>query len=127
MARRDGDTYIVNGTKTWITNGGRGNCLALLVKTDLDASPQLRHVGAARVKEVDGYTVPRKLGKLGYRGVDTVRAAFDDVAVDADRLLGGDEGRGIAEVLGGSSWAGSTSRPAGSASRTLYCRPPCVR
>ena len=101
-ARRDGDAYIVNGTKTWITNGGRGNCLALLVKTDLDASPRSRGTSVLlALKEVDGYTVPRKLGKLGYRGVDTVELLFDDVAVDADRLLGGVEGRGIAQVLGG--------------------------
>ena len=101
-ARRDGDTYVVNGTKTWITNGGRGNCLALLVKTDLDASPAAAaRRCCSRCKEVDGYTVPRKLGKLGYRGVDTVELLFDDVAVDADRLLGGVEGRGIAQVLGG--------------------------
>ena len=101
-ARRDGDAYIVNGTKTWITNGGRGNCLALLVKTDLDASPRSRGTSVLlALKDVDGYTVPRKLGKLGYRGVDTVELLFDDVAVDADRLLGGVEGRGIAQVLGG--------------------------
>ena len=101
-ARRDGDAYIVNGTKTWITNGGRGNCLALLVKTDLDASPRSRGTSVLlALKEVDGYTVPRKLGKLGYKGVDTVELLFDDVAVDADRLLGGVEGRGIAQVLGG--------------------------
>ena len=101
-ARRDGDAYIVNGTKTWITNGGRGNCLALLVKTDLDASPRSRGTSVLlALKEVDGYTVPRKLGKLGYRGVDTVELLFDDVAVDANRLLGGVEGRGIAQVLGG--------------------------
>ncbi len=53
------------------------------------------------LREVDGYSVPRKLGKLGYRGVDTVGLLFDDVTVDANRLLGGVEGRGIAQVLGG--------------------------
>jgi alkylation response protein AidB-like acyl-CoA dehydrogenase len=101
-ARRDGDCYIVDGTKTWITNGGYGNCLALLVKTDLDAQP--RHQGMSVLlvrRDLDGYTVPRKLGKLGYRGVDTVELLFDGVRVDADRLLGGVEGRGMAQVLGG--------------------------
>ncbi len=101
-ARRDGDAYIVNGTKTWITNGGHGNCLALLVKTDLEAEPRSRGTSVLLVrKDLDGYTVPRKLGKLGYRGVDTVELLFEDVAVDAARLLGGVEGRGIAQVLGG--------------------------
>ena len=101
-ARRDGDAYIVNGTKTWITNGGHGNCLALLVKTDLDAEPRSRGTSVLlALKDVDGYTVPRKLGKLGYRGVDTVELLFEDVPVDAARLLGGVEGRGIAQVLGG--------------------------
>jgi alkylation response protein AidB-like acyl-CoA dehydrogenase len=101
-ARRDGDAYVVDGTKTWITNGGQGNCLALLVKTDLDAEP--RHRGTSVLltrKDLDGYAVPRKLGKLGYRGVDTVELLFDGVTVDADRLLGGVEGRGMAQVLGG--------------------------
>jgi alkylation response protein AidB-like acyl-CoA dehydrogenase len=101
-ARRDGDVYVVDGTKTWITNGGHGNCLALLVKTDLGAEPRSRgtSVFLAR-KDLDGYAVPRKLGKLGYRGVDTVELLFDGVRVDADRLLGGVEGRGIAQVLRG--------------------------
>ena len=101
-ARRDGETYLVDGTKTWITNGGYGNCLALLVKTDLQSQP--RHLGTSvllALKDDDGYTVPRKLGKLGYRGVDTVELLFDSVHVDADRLLGGVEGRGMAQVLGG--------------------------
>ena len=95
-------TYVVNGTKTWITNGGHGNCLALLVKTDLDAEPRSRGMSVLLApKDLDGYTVPRKLGKLGYKGVDTVELLFDDVAVDRAASLGGVEGRGIAQVLGG--------------------------
>ena len=101
-ARRDGDFYVVNGTKTWITNGGHGNCLALLVKTDLEAQPRSRGTSVLLVrKDLDGYTVPRKLGKLGYKGVDTVELLFDDVHVDASRLLGSVEGRGMTQVLGG--------------------------
>ena len=101
-ARRDGETYVVDGTKTWITNGGHGNCLALLVKTNTAAEPRHRGTSVLLVrKDLDGYTVPRKLGKLGYRGVDTVELLFDGVDVGADRLLGGVEGRGIAQVLGG--------------------------
>jgi alkylation response protein AidB-like acyl-CoA dehydrogenase len=101
-ARRDGDTYVVDGTKTWITNGGHGNCLALLVKTDLEAEPRSQGTSVLLVrKDLDRYTVPRRLGKLGYKGVDTVELLFDGVRVDADRLLGGGEGRGIAQVLAG--------------------------
>ena len=101
-ARRDGDTYIVNGTKTWITNGGRGNCLALLVKTDLDASPRSRGTSVLLALE-GGRRLHRAAQAREARlpGVDTVELLFDDVAVDADRLLGGVEGRGIAQVLGG--------------------------
>jgi alkylation response protein AidB-like acyl-CoA dehydrogenase len=101
-AARDGGEYVVNGSKTWITNAGKGNCLALLVKTDPAAQP--RHAGMSVLlvlKDADGYTIPRHLGKLGYRGVDTVEVVFDDVHVPAARLLGGVEGSGFAQVQGG--------------------------
>ena len=99
-ARRDHDAYVIDGAKTWITNGRHGNCLALLVKTDIDARP--RHTGTSvfLMRSTDGYAVGRKLGKLGYRGVDTVELFFDEVPVGMDRLLGGDEGHGFAQVLG---------------------------
>jgi alkylation response protein AidB-like acyl-CoA dehydrogenase len=102
VANRDGETYRINGTKTWITNAGYGNCLALLVKTDPHADP--RHTGMSLLlvrKDEDGYETGPKLGKLGYRGVDTVEVRFEDVAVPADRLLGGVEGRGFAHTQGG--------------------------
>ena len=102
IALRDGDDYRVTGNKTWITNAGQGNCLALLVKTDMDAKP--RHTGMSMLlvkKEDDGYTTGGKLGKLGYKGVDTVEVFFDDVPVPADRLLGGTEGLGFAQAQGG--------------------------
>jgi len=99
-ARRDHDAYVVDGAKTWITNGRHGNCLALLVKTDVGASPRHTGMSVLLVRSADGYTVGRKLGKLGYRGVDTVELFFDGVPVGIDRLLGGDEGNGFAQVLG---------------------------
>lgn len=101
VARREGDRYVIEGAKTWITNGGRGNCLALLVKTDPAATPRHTGMSVFLVRKSDGYEVGRKLGKLGYRGVDTVELFFDGVAIDADRLLGGVEGRGFAQVQGG--------------------------
>jgi alkylation response protein AidB-like acyl-CoA dehydrogenase len=102
VARRQGDAYCLSGTKTWITNGGRGNCLAVLVKTDADAVP--RHAGMSLLlvrKDDDGYTTGPPLGKLGYKGVDTVEVVFSDVVVPADRLLGGIEGTGFQQAQGG--------------------------
>ncbi len=101
VARREGDGYVVEGAKTWITNGGHGNCLAVLVKTDPSATPRHTGMSVFLVRKSDGYEVGRQLGKLGYRGVDTVELFFDGVAVDADRLLGGVEGCGFAQVQGG--------------------------
>jgi alkylation response protein AidB-like acyl-CoA dehydrogenase len=101
-ARRKGNGYVINGTKTWITNAGYGNCLAVLLKTDPTAEPRHKGMSVFLVeKQTDNYQIGRKLGKLGYRGVDTVEVFFDEVAVPADRLLGGDEGAGFPQVQGG--------------------------
>jgi len=95
-----GDHYVVTGTKLWITNGGKGNCLALLVKTDPQAQP--RHAGMSLliVLRSDGYKVSRQLGKIGYKGVDTVELVFDDVHVPADRLIGMVPGHGFHQTVG---------------------------
>jgi alkylation response protein AidB-like acyl-CoA dehydrogenase len=97
--RRDG-VYVLNGTKMWITNAHYGNCLAVLVKTDVDANPRHRGMSLFIVTKDLGYTVPRKLGKLGYRGVDTCEVVFDDVVVPAEHLLGEVEGRGFHQAVG---------------------------
>ena len=99
-ARRDGDTYVLDGTKTWITNALYGNCLAVLVKTDPDATPRHRGTSLFIVPKTCGYEVPRKLGKLGYKGVDTCEVRFEGVVVPAGCLLGGVEGNGLAQALG---------------------------
>jgi alkylation response protein AidB-like acyl-CoA dehydrogenase len=95
-----GDHYVVTGTKLWITNGGNGNCLALLVKTDPQAQP--RHAGMSLflVLRSDGYESTRQLGKIGYKGVDTVELVFDDVHVPADRLIGMVPGHGFHQTVG---------------------------
>ena len=124
--RREGNGYVIDGAKTWITNGGNGNCLALLVKTDPAATPRHTGMSAFLVRNSDGYEVGRKLGKLGYRGVDTVELFFDGVTVDSDRLLGGVEGRGFAQVQGGWSSAGSTWPRAAWGSPTRRCRRRCA-
>jgi len=101
VARRAGDSYVVNGRKTWITNSLHGNCLALLVKTDPDASP--RHLGMSLLiaEKGPGFTVNRSLEKLGYRSIDTCELSFEDYHVPVDRLIGGIEGRGLQQILNG--------------------------
>jgi alkylation response protein AidB-like acyl-CoA dehydrogenase len=92
--------YVLRGTKMWITNAHEGNCLAVLVKTDSDAEPRHRGMSLFIVPKELGYTVPRKLGKLGYKGIDTCEVVFDDVVVPDDHLLGGVEGRGFHQAVG---------------------------
>jgi alkylation response protein AidB-like acyl-CoA dehydrogenase len=101
VAKRTNEGYVVNGRKTWITNGLYGNCLALLVKTDLNAQPRHKGMSLLIAEKGPGFTVDRKLEKLGYRGIDTCELSFDDYRVPADRLIGGVEGRGLQQILGG--------------------------
>lgn len=100
-AKRDGDNYVVNGTKTWISNGIHGTVFALLVKTDPAASP--RHAGTSLfiAEKGPGFTVSRKLEKLGYKGIDSAELLFEDFRIPADRLIGLEEGRGLRHALGG--------------------------
>ena len=100
-ARRDGDDYIINGTKTWISNGIEGTCFALLVKTNPSAEP--RHHGMAMfiAEKGSGFTVSRKLEKLGYKGIDSAELVFTDYRIPADRLIGGVEGKGLACAIAG--------------------------
>lgn len=101
QARREGDAYVINGAKTWITNGLHGNCFALLVKTDPRAEPRHRGMSLFLAEKGPGFQVPRKLPKLGYRGIDTVEMLFNDYRIPADRLIGGEEGHGLQQVLAG--------------------------
>lgn len=101
VARKDGEDYVVNGAKTWITNSGQGNCIALLVKTDPEAQPRHRGMSLLLAEKGPGFQVTRKLEKLGYRGIDTCELLFTDYHVPADRLIGGVEGRGLQQILSG--------------------------
>jgi alkylation response protein AidB-like acyl-CoA dehydrogenase len=102
VARREGnDGYIVNGTKTWISNGIHGSIFALLVKTDPAAAPRHRGMSLFLAEKGTGFTVSRKLEKLGYKGIDSAELVFDDFRIPADRLIGGAEGRGLQHALGG--------------------------
>ena len=100
-ARRDGEHYVVNGTKTWITNAIEGHILAVLVKTDPDAEPRHKGMSLLLVEKGDGLRVGRKLAKLGYLGIDTAELAFEDCRVPADNLIGGKEGKGMQQILSG--------------------------
>ena len=77
-----------------------GNCLAVLAKTDLAVEPRYRGMSLFFVRKSDGYQVVGKLGKLGYKGVDTVELLFDGVVVGADQLIGGEEGQGFHQTVG---------------------------
>ena len=100
-ARRDGDDYIVNGTKTWISNGIEGGCVALLLKTDPKAEPRHKGMSMVIAEKGPGFRVGRKLEKLGYKGIDSAELVFEDYRVPADRLIGGVEGRGMACAISG--------------------------
>jgi alkylation response protein AidB-like acyl-CoA dehydrogenase len=105
VARRDGDgpdaDYVVNGAKTWITNSRRSQLIALLCKTDPAAEPKHRGVSILLVEHGPGLTVSRDLPKLGYKGVESCELTFDDMRVPAGALLGGEEGRGFAQMMKG--------------------------
>ena len=99
-ADRDGDDYVINGAKMWITNSMKGNILAVLVKTDPKAEPAHKGMSLVLVPKEAGY-VPSKLDKLGYRGVDTCGIEFTDVRVPQKNLIGDEEGRGLQQILNG--------------------------
>jgi len=100
-ARREGDHYVVNGAKTWITNSVEGQILAVLVKTDPRAEPPHRGMSLLLIEKGPGFKVARKLEKLGYRGIDTGEFTFEDCRVPASNLVGTSEGRGLQQVLNG--------------------------
>jgi alkylation response protein AidB-like acyl-CoA dehydrogenase len=100
-ARRHMDTYVVNGSKTWITNARRSQLLALLCKTDPAATPAHRGISILLVEHGPGLTVSRDLPKLGYKGVESCELAFADYVVPATALLGEEEGRGFAQMMRG--------------------------
>ncbi|WP_182899285.1 acyl-CoA dehydrogenase family protein [Microbispora sp. H10830] len=98
-AVRDGDHYVVTGTKTWITNARHADPLPVLVKTSIE-TPAHRGMSVLLVDAAsEGLTVSRDLPKLGYKGTETCEVVLDGVRVPTSRLLGGTEGRGMQQVL----------------------------
>ena len=100
-ADRNEQGYLLNGTKMWITNSMYGNCLLVLAKTDLNAKPAHKGMSAFLCQKNEGYDVSKKLKKLGYRSIDSCELTLVDKQVSSDALLGGEEGRGLQQVLGG--------------------------
>jgi butyryl-CoA dehydrogenase len=96
-AARDGDEYVVTGTKMWVTNGERAGIVALAVRTDEGISCLI--VEKEPGPRFGGITVSRNIGKLGYKGIETVEMTYDAHRVPADALLG-DPGRGLGYILG---------------------------
>jgi alkylation response protein AidB-like acyl-CoA dehydrogenase len=97
-ARRDGDHYVIDGTKTWISNGVEGNCVALLVKTDPHAQPRHKGMSLFIAPKQAGFRVGRRLEKLGYHCIDSGELIFEDFRLPADCLIGGVEGQGFYQV-----------------------------
>ena len=93
--------YVVNGSKTWITNSRRSGLIALLCKTDPDAEPAHKGISILLVEHGPGLTVSRDLPKLGYKGVESCELSFDGYRAPADAVLGGVEGKGFAQMMKG--------------------------
>jgi alkylation response protein AidB-like acyl-CoA dehydrogenase len=112
-AVRKGEDYVVNGQKMWLTNGGSANLVALLCRTD-EGHPEgtaphrsmttfliEKEPGFGPNPRVPGLTIPGKIDKMGYKGVDTTELILQDVSVPADRVLGGTSGRGFYHMMDG--------------------------
>ena len=101
-ARRDGDHYVINGTKTWITNARYADPLPVLVKTDPSAEPAHKGMSVILVEAgTPGFTVLKDIPKLGYKGTESCEILFEGCRVPVENLLGGVEGRGMQQVLSG--------------------------
>jgi alkylation response protein AidB-like acyl-CoA dehydrogenase len=107
-AVRDGDDYVINGQKMWLTNGGSSNLIALLVRTDEGAESPYKNMTAFLVEKPTGFgevspglTIPGKIAKMGYKGVDTTEAVFDGYRIGADAILGGETGKGFYQMMDG--------------------------
>jgi alkylation response protein AidB-like acyl-CoA dehydrogenase len=107
-AKRDGDDYVIDGAKMWLTNGGSSNLVALLVKTDEGAEKAHQNLTTFLVEKPEGFgevspglTIPGKIEKMGYKGVDTTEAVFDGYRIGADKVLGETPGKGFSHMMDG--------------------------
>ena len=100
-ARADGGEYVINGQKMWLTNGARAGVVATLVKEDLGADSVYKNMTTFLIEKEPGFgetrpglTIPPKIEKMGYKGVETTETVLDGVRVEASSVLGGDAGHG---------------------------------
>jgi alkylation response protein AidB-like acyl-CoA dehydrogenase len=107
-AKKDGEDYVIDGSKMWLTNGGSSNLIALLVKTDEGAEKAHQNLTTFLVEKPEGFgevspglTIPGKIDKMGYKGVDTTEAVFDGYRIGAGQVLGGESGKGFAHMMDG--------------------------
>ncbi|MBK8630920.1 MAG: acyl-CoA dehydrogenase family protein [Sphingomonadales bacterium] len=101
IAQREGDEYVINGTKTWISNGIQGSCFALLVKTDPKTDPRYKGMSLMIAPKGEGFHVGKKFDKLGYKSIDSAELVFDNYRIPVDNLIGGVEGHGFFQATGG--------------------------
>jgi alkylation response protein AidB-like acyl-CoA dehydrogenase len=101
QARLVGEEYVVDGSKTWISNARRSGLIALLCKTDPKAEPRHRGISVLLVEHGPGLTVSKDLKKLGYKGVEACELVFDEMRVPADAVLGGVPGKGFGQMMKG--------------------------
>ncbi|MFI8869860.1 acyl-CoA dehydrogenase family protein [Streptomyces sp. NPDC053707] len=101
VARKDGGEYVIDGAKTWITNSRRSQLIALLCKTDPQASPAHKGISILLVEHGPGLTVSRDLPKLGYKGVESCELSFEGYRAPAGAVLGGGEGDGFGQMMKG--------------------------
>jgi alkylation response protein AidB-like acyl-CoA dehydrogenase len=101
VARRDGEEYVVTGSKTWITNARRSQLIALLCKTDPESEPPHAGVSILLAEHGEGMQVSRDLPKLGYKGVESCEIILDGYRTPVSSLLGGAEGHGFAQMMSG--------------------------
>lgn len=99
-ADRDGNEYVLNGTKTWISNGIHGSAFAVLTKTDLDAEPRHKGMSLFIAEKGEGFSHSKKLEKLGYKGIDSAELIFDNHRLPPFNLIGG-EGNGMKAAISG--------------------------
>ncbi|MCK0516114.1 acyl-CoA dehydrogenase family protein [Williamsia sp. DF01-3] len=107
-ATRDGDDYLVNGQKMWLTNGGSSTLVAVLVRTDEGSAKAHENLTTFLVEKPVGFgevapglTIPGKIEKMGYRGIDTTELFFDDYRISSDMVLGGSPGQGFRHMMDG--------------------------
>ena len=98
-AVKDGEEYVINGTKQFITNGRKGDVFLLLAKTDMNTNPPHKGITGFIAEKGPGFTSGKDFNKLGYRGVDTTELIFDDYRIDAENVLGNEEGKGFYQVM----------------------------